>query len=348
MNNRIFGEMVIFAGNAGEILAEKVCCSISQIYEKLDKKRRDELGIDSKTVMLSKARVGKFADGEPDLQLLDSVHGKDVYIINPTCQPDRNLIELILLTDAVRGSSAGRITLVIPYFGYARKDYKDAPRVPETTKVICKIISMPQLKVDKVILLDLHSDQITGFFDVRVVSQVYSSYFALSYIKSEIIKDYHDSVVFASADVGRGKMVKAYAKRAGCGYVIFDKDRIKANIVDEKSIRSAEGFDGGVKGKILIFIEDMIDTAGSLFLVSNAAKLMGALKIYAYATHSVLSEDAVEKISKSAIDKVIITDSIYRDSNLLNDKFEIISCAPLLAEAIFRSHHELSFEGLFL
>lgn len=319
-----YEEIKIISGTAGDPLAKKVC---------------EELG-----VTLAEYDLGRFSDNEIKVQLLESVRNKDVFIINPTNPPAENLLEMIFLAEAVSGSSAGRITLVPTYLGYNRQDRKDRPRVPITSRVIAKMLSIPA--VDRVLLFDLHSEPTMGFFDNHIkVDQLYGSSLSIPYIKENILSK---DLVIASPDKGGGPRAEAYSKRLGLeDYVLFAKSRPKPNEIAADSIRII----GDVKGKDILFVDDMMDTGGTISADAKKAKEADAKDIYVFATHGLLSKDAVKRLDESPIKEIIITDTVSQPEGKLetkNIKITTLSVAPLLADAIKKIHRGESISSLIL
>jgi ribose-phosphate pyrophosphokinase len=308
------GNFKVFSGNANPALAKKIC---------------DILG-----VPLSESKVGKFADGETDVHILESVRGEDCYVVQSTCPPvNDNLMELLIMIDALRRASAGRITAVIPYYGYARADRKPAPRVAITAKLVANLLT--GAGVDRVITLDLHAAQIQGFFDIPL-DHLYGRPAVLDYIKH---RNFENTVV-VSPDVGSVERARSFAKRLDMGLVIIDKRRPRPNEAMVYNII------GDVKGKTCFIFDDLVDTAGTLCMVAQSIKDQGAAKIIAAASHGVLSRDAVERIDKSPIEELILTDTIPVNP-AKSAKIKIVSVAPLLAEAIKRNHMGESISELF-
>ena len=308
------GTFKIFSGNANPELARKIC---------------DIMG-----VPLSAAKISRFADGETDAHILESVRGEDCYVVQPTCPPvNDNLMELLIMTDALRRASAGRITAVMPYYGYARADRKPAPRVAITAKLVANLLT--EAGVNRVITLDLHAAQIQGFFDIPL-DHLYSRPAILEYIKN---RNFENTVV-VSPDVGSVERARSFAKRLDMGLVIIDKRRPRPNEAVVYNII------GDVKGKTCFIFDDLVDTAGTLAMVARSIKEQGAAKIIAACTHGVLSRDAVEKIDKSPIEELILTDTIPVNASK-SAKIKVISVAALLAEAIKRNHMGESISELF-
>lgn len=312
MTKSVNGDLRIFSGNANKALAQKIC---------------DHLGME-----LGKLRVERFADGEIDVQLLESVRAHDCYIIQPTCPPvNENLMELLIMIDTFKRASAGKITAVIPYFGYARADRKASPRVPITSKLASNLITAAG--ADRVMALDLHAGQIQGFFDIPVdhfrARKVFLDYF--SGFKRE-------DLVVVSPDVGGVERARKFAARMDAGLVIIDKRRPKPNEAVVYNVI------GDVEGKTCIIFDDIVDTAGTLTIVAQTIHDRGAKEIYAASTHGLLSRNAVERINKSAIKKLVITDTLPVRN--LGEKVETLSVSYLLADAISRNHNGQSLSDI--
>ena len=308
------GSFKVFSGNANPALARKIC---------------DILG-----VPLSETKVQKFADGEIDAHILENVRGEDCYVVQPTCPPvNDNLMELLILMDALRRASAGRITAVMPYYGYARADRKPAPRVAITAKLVANLIT--EAGANRVITIDLHAAQIQGFFDIPL-DHLYGRPVVLDYIKGRKF----ENMVVVSPDVGSVERARSFAKRLDLGLVIIDKRRPRPNEAVVYNII------GDVKGKTCFIFDDLVDTAGTLCMVAQSIKEQGAARIIAAATHGVLSRDAIEKIDKSPIEELILTDTIPVNASK-SAKIKIVSVAALLAEAIKRNHMGESISELF-
>jgi ribose-phosphate pyrophosphokinase len=309
-------KMVIVSGNSNKKLAEKICRSLK--------------------VELGKANVSRFSDGETRVEIEENVRGKDVFLIQSTCTPvNDNLVELMVMLDALRRASAYRITAVIPYFGYARQDRKDQPRVPITAKLIANILT--GAGATRILTLDLHAGQIQGFFDIPV-DHLYGINVFVDYFKR--IKA-HNDLVIVSPDVGGIKMARAYAKRFGAGLAIVDKRRNSPEATEVMHIL------GEVEGKNVIMVDDIIATGSSLVEAAKALKKAGAKKIFAAITHGILSGNATTKVANSVIDKLVITDSVPLDKHKKNKKIKVVSVGNLFAEAIKRIHFEKSISVLF-
>ncbi|MDO4710066.1 MAG: ribose-phosphate diphosphokinase [Pseudomonadota bacterium] len=312
--------LLVFSGNANRPLAKAVC---------------DELGI-----RMGKALVGRFSDGEVQVEIEENVRGKDVYVIQPTCAPSaENLMELLVLIDALRRASASRVTAVVPYFGYARQDRRPrSARVPITAKVAASMFGA--VKTDRLLTLDLHADQIQGFFDVPV-DNVYASPLLLA----DIWRVYGtENMVVVSPDVGGVVRARAIAKRLDdADLAIIDKRRPRANVATVMNII------GDVAGKNCVLVDDIVDTAGTLCAAAAALKENGAAKVAAYITHPVLSGPAIDNITRSALDELVVTDTIpLSDAARTCDKIRQISVAEMLAETIRRIAFGESVSSLYV
>ncbi len=311
------GRMMVFAGNANPALAQK----LSQ-YLKLS---------------LGKATVGRFSDGEVMVEIQENVRGKDVFIVQPTCHPTNdNLMELLVVADALRRSSAERITAVIPYFGYSRQDRRPrSARVPISAKVVANMIA--GVGIDRVLTIDLHADQIQGFFDIPV-DNIYTTPVVLSDIHAQ-----GREFIVVSPDVGGVLRARALAKRLNeSDLAIIDKRRPGPNQSEVMHII------GDVRGRDCILVDDMVDTAGTLASAAAALKKQGAISVRAYCTHPILSGKAISNISGSALDEIIVTDTIpLSEEALACDRIRTISIAPFLGETMMRIHNEESVSSLF-
>ncbi len=290
-------------------------------------------------VPLSKAHVGRFSDGEVNVEILENIRGRETFIVQPTCPPtSENLMELLVMVDAARRSSAASITAVIPYFGFARQDRRPrSSRVPITAKLVAKLIATAG--VDRVLTVDLHADQIQGFFDIAV-DNVYASPILLGHAWKQKYKD----MVVVSPDVGGVVRARALAKRLGdADLVIIDKRRAHANLSEVMNII------GEVQDKNCVMIDDMVDTAGTLCHAADALKAHGAASVDAYITHPVLSGPAVSRIEASALDKMVVTDTIPLNAEALAcKKIRQLSIAELLAETMRRISADESVSSLYL
>ncbi|MBR9829400.1 MAG: ribose-phosphate pyrophosphokinase [Oceanospirillales bacterium] len=310
-------KMMVFTGNANPELAQKV-------VERLD-------------IPMGKAHVGRFSDGEVSVEVQENVRGKDVFIIQSTCAPTNdNLMELIVFADAMRRASATRITAVIPYFGYARQDRRPrSARVPISAKVVASMIS--SVGIDRVLTVDLHADQIQGFFDIPV-DNVYGSPILLD----DIIDQQYEDVIVVSPDVGGVVRARAVAKQLDCDLAIIDKRRERANEAQVMNII------GDVAGRTCILVDDMCDTAGTLCKAAKALKEKGAARVVSYVTHPVLSGPAINNIIASELDEMVVSDTIPLSEQAQKcDKIRQLSLSPLLAEALRRVCNEESISAMF-
>lgn len=288
-------------------------------------------------VELCDATITTFSDGEILLQINENVRGSDVFVIQPTCTPvNENIMELLLIFDALKRASARRITGVIPYYGYARQDRKVQPRVPISSKLVADIITAAG--ANRILTVDLHAAQIQGFFNIPV-DHLYAAPVLLDYMRRSEFKD----LVVVSPDAGGVERARAFAKRLKASLAIIDKRREAANVSQVMNVI------GDVKGKDTILLDDMIDTAGTIVQAATALKSKGARKVFASATHAVLSGPAIDRINESAIEELIVTDTIPLDSKKEKcPKLTVLSIAQLLAEAIKRIHEESSISSLFV
>ncbi len=311
--------MAIFSGNANPKLAH----DIARVLH----------------LPLAKAQVGRFSDGEINVEILENIRGRETFIVQSTCPPAaENLMELLTMIDAAKRASASRITAVIPYFGYARQDRRPrASRVPITAKLVAKMIGVAG--VDRVLTVDLHADQIQGFFDVAV-DNVYASPVLLG----DVWKQKYENMVIVSPDVGGVVRARALAKRLDdADLVIIDKRRSKANQSEVMNII------GEVEGRPCVMIDDLVDTAGTLCHAAKALKDHGASSVAAYITHAVLSGPAVERISASELNEIVVTDTIpLNDAAQACDKIRQLSTAELLAETMRRIADEESVSSLYV
>lgn len=302
----------IFGGSASVEFAQEVC----QILD----------------VPLARADVKRFSDGEISVQISESVRGRDVFIIQSTGAPSNdNLMELLVMTDALRRSSASSITAVVPYYGYARQDRKAAPRVPITARLVADMYEAAG--IDRVVTIDLHAGQIQGFFNIPV-DNLYGSIAFENYIKSKNLKN----PIIASPDIGGVARARYFASRMGLEMVIVDKRREKANESEVMNII------GNVEGKDVIMIDDMVDTAGTMVKAATVLKNKGAVSVMACATHAVLSGKAYENIENGELDELIVTNTLVSKQH---DKIIVLTVAPLFAEVIRRVYHNESVNSLF-
>lgn len=282
---------------------------------------------------LSEATIKRFSDGEISVQIGESVRGKDVFLVQPTCAPTNdNLMELLIVTDALKRSSASSITAVVPYFGYARQDRKAAPRVPITAKLVADM--MQTAGVNRVVTIDLHAGQIQGFFDIPV-DNLYGSIIFNDYLKNINLKN----PIIASPDIGGVARARSVAKVLGLDIVIVDKRREKANESEVMNVI------GDVNGKDVVLVDDMIDTGGTIVKAARAFKDRGATSVIACCTHAVLSGKAYENLKDDALDKLVVTDTIPLKEP--NDKTQVLSVASIFGEVIRRVYHNESVNSLF-
>jgi ribose-phosphate pyrophosphokinase len=288
---------------------------------------------------LGRALVGRFSDGEIQVEIMENVRGKDVYLVQSTCPPaNEHLMELLVMADACRRASAGRITAVIPYLGYARQDRRQrAMRVPITAKLVADMIG--RAGVHRVLTVDLHADQIQGFFDVPV-DNVYASPVLLG----EVWKQKYENMIVVSPDVGGVVRARALARRLdNADLAIIDKRRARANESQVMNII------GDVRGKSCVMVDDLVDTAGTLCLAAQALKDEGATRVTAYITHPVLSGSAVERIASSALDELVVTDTIpLREDAKACSRIRVMTVAGLLAETMRRIRDEESVSSLYV
>ena len=311
-------KMMVFTGNANPDLARRV---VRQLH-----------------IPLGDISVGKFSDGEITAEINENVRGKDVFIIQPTCAPTNdNLMELVVMADAFRRSSATRITAVIPYFGYARQDRRPrSARVPISAKVVADMLNI--VSIDRVMTVDLHSDQIQGFFDIPV-----DNIYATPVLLNDLEKQDYDNIMVVSPDVGGVVRARAMAKQLGdADLAIIDKRRARANESQVMNII------GDVRDRDCVIVDDMVDTAGTLCKAAQALKDSGARRVMAYITHPVLSGNALKNISDSALDEIVVTDTIPLSIEAAAcNKIRQISIAPMLAESLRRINNEESISAMF-
>jgi len=309
--------LYIFSGNSNLGLAEKIS---------------DYLKIE-----LGEVELSRFSDGEISCYFEKNVRGADVYMIQSTCSPaNENIMELLIAMDTLKRSSAARITAVIPYFGYARQDRKHKPRVPITSKLVADMIEAAG--ATRVLAMDLHANQIQGFFNIPV-DHIYASAVFIDYIKGLNI----ENLCVVSPDVGGAERARAYSKRLDAPLAIVDKRRERANEAEVVNVV------GDVSGKNVLIIDDIIDTAGTLVKTAEVLMKKGAVSIIAAASHGVLSGPAMDRINNSAIDKIYVTDSIpFSKENDPKDKIHVLSVSNMIGEAIKRIHEESSISSLFV
>ena len=310
-------DLMVFTGNANPELAKKIV---------------ENLGLS-----LGDVSVSQFSDGEINVELLTNVRGRDVFVVQPTCAPTNdNLMELIVMVDALRRASAGRITAVVPYFGYARQDRRvRSARVPITAKVVADM--MVSVGVDRVLTVDLHAEQIQGFFDVPV-DNVYGSPVLLEDIEEQDFPD----LVTVSPDIGGVVRARAVAKQLGTDLAIIDKRRPRANVAEVMHII------GEIENRTCLLVDDIIDTAGTLCSAAKALKEHGAKRVIAYCTHPVLSGKAIENINNSVLDELVVTDSIPLSEAAKNcSRIRVLTLSKMLAEAMRRLSNEESLSAMF-
>lgn len=313
-----FESLMVFAGNANPQLATAVT---------------QNLGIP-----LGRAHVGRFSDGEVTVELLENVRGKDVFVLQSTCAPTNdNLMEMMIMVDALRRASAGRITAAMPYFGYARQDRRPrSARVAISARLVANMLS--SAGVDRLLTMDLHSDQIQGFFDIPV-DNIYATPILIKHLEAQN----HPNLIVVSPDIGGVVRARAVAKQLHCDLAILDKRRPRPNVAEVMNII------GEIEGRTCVIMDDMVDTANTLCQAAAALKERGAAKVLAYATHPVLSGPAVERISRSHIDQLVVTDTIpLSTAAAACDRITQLSVADLLAETIRRISNEDSVSSLFI
>ncbi|HHX63051.1 MAG TPA: ribose-phosphate diphosphokinase [Epulopiscium sp.] len=314
---RVYTDIKVFACNAHPKLAEEIA---------------EQLGI-----TLGKSEVTMFSDGEISVKIDEKVRGTDVYIIQPTSTPaNEHLMEMLIMIDAMRRASAGRVTAVIPYYGYARQDRKTRARDPISAKLVADLIE--KAGADRVLTMDLHCAQIQGFFDIPVDHLVGMPLLTKYYLENFPLLE---NGVAVSPDLGSVVRARSFGSKLGIPLAIIDKRRPKANVSEVMNVI------GDVKGKCVILIDDMIDTAGTICNAANALKERGAIGVYACCTHGVLSGPAIERIQNSAIEQLVVLDTIRIPEDKLIDKIHQISVAPIFADAIRRIHEDLSVSKLF-
>jgi len=313
-----YDSLMVFTGNANPKLAQDVVRHLN--------------------IHLGRATVGRFSDGEIMVEILENVRGKDVFVLQSTCLPTNDtLMELLVLVDALKRASAGRITAAIPYFGYARQDRRPrSARVPITAKVVANMLTT--VGIDRLLTMDLHADQIQGFFDIPV-DNIYS----MPILLGDLWKSNYQNLVVVSPDVGGVVRARQMAKRLECDLAIIDKRRPKPNVAKVMNII------GEVKGRTCVIMDDMVDTANTLCEAARALKEQGAESVMAYCTHAVLSGNAVERVENSALDKLVVTDTIplRADAKACNRIYQL-SVASLLAETVLRISNEDSVSSLFM
>jgi ribose-phosphate pyrophosphokinase len=313
-----YDSLMVFTGNANPKLAADVVRRLN--------------------ISLGRANVGRFSDGEVNVEILENVRGKDVFVLQSTCAPTNdNLMELFIMVDALKRASAGRITAAIPYFGYARQDRRPrSARVAITAKVVANMLQA--VGVDRVLTVDLHADQIQGFFDIPV-----DNIYAAPILLGDIWKHQYKDLLVVSPDVGGVVRARALAKRLESDLAIIDKRRPKANVSEVMNII------GEVKDRTCVIMDDMVDTAGTLCKAAQALKEHGAARVLAYCTHPVLSGAAVQRVAESDLDELVVTDTIpLREEAKACPRIRQITIAELLAETMLRISNEESVSSLFM
>lgn len=308
----------VFSGTANLKLAEEICQHLE--------------------IKIGQANTSRFSDGEYNFQIMENVRGKDCFIVQPTCRPvDSNIMELLIMLDAFRRSSAKRITAVIPYYGYSRKDRKDRPRVPISSKLVANLIT--EAGADRVLLFDLHAGQIQGFFDIPS-DHLFAAPVLVKYFQELALQN----LTVVAPDAGGVERARAYAKRLGAELAIIDKRRDYDRLGEVEVLHVV----GEVEGRTALIVDDMIDTAGTLVKAAEALKRNGAETVYATATHAVFSDPAIERIEASPLKEVVVTNSIPTDDACRSSKVKCMSVAGLLAQAILSIHDETSVSKLFI
>ncbi len=309
-------ELVVFTGNSNPLLAKAICRYLK--------------------IPLGEALVSKFSEGEIRFKINQDVRGRDIFIVQSTCPPvNDNLVELLIMIDALRRASARRLTAVLPFYGYARQDRKDQPRVPITAKLVANLITTSG--ADRLLTIDLHAGQIQGFFDIPV-DHLLAAPVLIEYYKKLRLRN----LVVASPDVGGIKMARAFSKKLNADLAIVDKRRLDFQNSEVMNIL------GEVKGKNIIIVDDQVTTAGSVTEAAHALRGAGAKEIYAGITHGVFSGPAIERIERSPLKEVVVTDTIPLSREKQNKKIKVLSIAGLLGEAIKRIHNEESVSSLFM
>ncbi|MBK9371753.1 MAG: ribose-phosphate pyrophosphokinase [Deltaproteobacteria bacterium] len=313
-----YGEIKLFSGNANPELATAIAAHLG--------------------LKLGDAKVSRFSDGEVQVEIGDNVRGRDVYIIQPTCAPaNDHLMELLIMGDACKRASAGRLTAVIPYYGYSRQDRKVAPRAPITAKLVADLLTAAGFH--RVLTIDLHAGQIQGFFDIPV-DNLYGSTKLVSYLREKVGR--RDDIVVVSPDAGGVERARAYAKHLRAGLAIVDKRRSGPNVAEIMHII------GDVRGRYAVLVDDMIDTAGTLAKAASAIVEAGATGVMAVATHAILSGNAAQRIAESALDEVVVSNTVpLSEAARATGRITVVTIADVLAESIRSIHHADSVSRLF-
>jgi ribose-phosphate pyrophosphokinase len=310
-------DFIIFSGNSNPALSKKVCSYLN--------------------VALGGEKVKRFSDGEIQIEIDENVRSRDVFVIQSTCSPvNENLVELLLMLDALKRASAARITAVIPYYGYARQDKKVAPRVPISAKLVADMLTIAG--ASRIITLDLHAGQIQGFFDIPV-----DNLFAAPVLIEHIRNNFNNDLVIVSPDAGGVERARAFAKRLNAGLAIIDKRREAPNEAKAMAVV------GDVAGKVVVILDDMVDTAGTLVEAAGAIIKNGAREVYAVCAHPVLSGPSIERIENSPLKALVVTDTIpLRENARSCKKIKVLSISELIGEAIIRSFKGDSVTSLFV
>ncbi len=313
--DEIVNHINILSGNSNLPLAQEICAHLG--------------------IPMGHAQVGRFPEGEIQVQILDNIRGNDVFVIQSTSTPPNDhLMELLIMIDAAKRASAARVTAVLPFFGYARQDRKDRPRVPITAKLVANLLS--SAGADRVLTMDLHANQIQGFFDIPV-DHLYS----ITQLSQYFVKKRLKNLVVVSPDVGGIKLARAYSKVLHAPLAIIDKRREGA---DKTKVMNVIG---SVKGKNVVLVDDLISTAGSLVEAAHALKREGSLDVYGCVVHPILCGPAIERIRNSPLKEIVVSNSIALSQDKRIDKVKVISVAPLLGEAVRRIHQNESVSSLF-
>ncbi len=315
-SNKIWERLLLISGNSNRELAEK----ISSVLNK----------------PLASATIKRFSDGEVWVEINENVRGREVFVIQSTCPPvNDNLMELLVILDALKRASASKITAVVPYYGYARQDRKSAPRTPISAKLVANLLTVAG--ADRVVTMDLHAGQIQGFFDIPV-DNLYAAPVLLKYIR----ENYGNDITVVSPDAGGVERARAYAKRLGCHLAIIDKRRPSPNETEIMHVV------GEIGGNVAVIVDDMVDTAGTLTKAVDALLKKGAREVVAAVTHPVLSGSAIERLKNSPLKELIVTDTIpLKEEAKALGKIKVLSVAELLGEAIKRIYYETSVSSLF-
>ena len=310
-------DFIIFSGNSNPALSKKVCSYLN--------------------VALGGEKVKRFSDGEIQIEIDENVRSKDVFVIQSTCSPvNENLVELLLMLDALKRASAARITAVIPYYGYARQDKKVAPRVPISAKLVADMLTIAG--ASRIITMDLHAGQIQGFFDIPV-DNLFAAPVLIKYIRN----NFNNDLVIVSPDAGGVERARAFAKRLNAGLAIIDKRRETPNEAKAMAVV------GDVAGKVVVILDDMVDTAGTMVEAAGAIMKNGAREVYAVCAHPVLSGPSIERIENSPLKTLVVTDTIPLRNNAIScKKIKVLSISELIGEAIVRSFRGDSVTSLFI